>query len=110
MTGGKTYGDVVAEKTSSTVTIMGVEGIEIMHEALEDFELVELAMVLNDNDADDADKTRALAAFGPAAFGAKEWKRIKAELRKQNGGKLTVSTAVMFIYTALIELGKLKNS
>lgn len=109
MADGKTYGERNAEKTS-TVTIMGVEGIEIDNGALNDFEVLELTMTLNDQDSTDLEKTRALAEFGPLVFGSKEWKRIKSELRKQNDGKLTTETAVMFIYATMYELGALKNS
>lgn len=87
----------------------GVSVENVTPDALNDFEFLEAVAVLSDPDADDGEKLRAMAGIAPAIFGAKQWKRIKAELREQNDGKLTAETVMQFI-SGVIEALKAKNS
>lgn len=110
MTDGKTYGEVSAKKRDGAIAIHGIDGISIEPEAFNDFEILEIIMTLNDETSDDLEKVRAITAFGPLVFGVKEWKRIKSELREQNGGKLTNETVMAFIHETMAALNSAKNS
>ena len=109
MTDEKTYGEIAAKKADGAITIRGIAGISVEPEAFNDFEILEIIMTLNDDAADDIEKVRAITAFGPLVFGAKEWKRIKSELREQNGGKLTNETVMAFIHETMAAFNSAKN-
>lgn len=103
-----TLKEAAAEKLGKTVTVMGIAIEGVTSDAFNDFEVMEAFAVMTDPDATEAETMRAMASFGPIIFGSKQWKRIKAELREQNGGRLPVEAAMGFINDAMTEM-KAKN-
>lgn len=97
MAGGKTLKEAAAEKLSGAVTVCGIVVEDVSRETLNDFEFLETIAIVSDPDADDGDKLRAIANTGPVIFGAKQWRRIKAELREQNEGRLPSEVVMAFI-------------
>ena len=102
---GKTLGEVAAEKASATVEVCGIEAHVADPRIFNDFEVFEMVMVINDPDASEVDKAYAFTKYGPLVFGSKQWKSIKDELRKQNGGKLPNEKVYEFILKSMMELG-----
>lgn len=109
MTSAKTLKEIASEKFDNAVTICGVTVMGVTPDTLDDFEILETIAVMSDPYADEDEKLRAITSFGPAVFGAKEWKRIKAALREQNDGRLTNETVMEFIGATMAAL-KAKNS
>ena len=109
MASGKTLKEAAAEKLGYSVTICGVTVEGVTPETLDDFDIFETIAVMNDPCADGSEKLRAIVRFGPAVFGAKQWKQIKTELRAQNDGRLTNETVMEFIGATMSVL-KAKNS
>lgn len=106
---GKTLKEAAAEKLSSTITVQGITVEGVTPETVADFEFVETIGIMTDPDADDDVRLRAILNFGPTMFGAKQWKRIKRELREQSGGVLPQDVVMDFFTATLVEL-KAKNS
>lgn len=106
---GKTLKDVAAEKFSDTITVQGITVEGVTPETVADFEFVETIGIMTDPDADDDVRLRAILNFGPTMFGAKQWKRIKRELREQGGGVLPQDVVMDFFTATLVELNA-KNS
>ena len=104
-----TLKEAAAEKLGKAVTVHGVTIEGVTAEAFDDFEIMEAFAVMTDPDATEGETMRAMASFGPIIFGSKQWKRIKAELREQNGGRLSTETVMQFLNEAMTEL-KAKNS
>jgi hypothetical protein len=109
MTSAKTLKEAAGEKFDSTVTICGVTVENVTPETLDDFEILETIAVMSDPYANEDEKLRAITSFGPAVFGAKQWRGIKAALREQNGGRLTNATVMEFIGATMAAL-KAKNA
>ena len=97
MAQGKTLKEAAAEKLGHAITVQGVTVEEVTPDTLNDFDFMEAVAVMSDPDATDGDIIRSMSAIGPIIFGSKQWKRIKAELRELNGGKLTGETVMDFI-------------
>lgn len=109
MADGKTLKEVAAEKFSDTVTICGITVEGVTHDKVNDFEVLEITSMMSDADAADDERLRAIMSFGPTVYGKKQWKRIKADLRKQNDGKLP-NDVVMDFFTATLAAVNAKNS
>lgn len=109
MASGKTLKEAAAEKLGHSITICGVTVEGVTPDTLDDFEIFETIAIMSDPYADESEKLRAITSFGPAVFGAKQWKHIKAELRAQNDGRLTNETVMEFIGATMSVL-KAKNS
>ena len=97
------------EKLDATMTIYGVTVLGITPDTLDDFEILETIAIMSDPYADEDEKLRAITSFGPAVFGAKQWRSIKNALREQNDGRLTNETVMEFIGATMAAL-KAKNS
>lgn len=108
MAKGKTLKEASAEKLEHILTVQGITIEDVTEETLNDFEFLETIAVMSDPDTEDGERLRALASIGPVIFGAAQWKRIKAELRKQNDGRLPAE-AVMEFVNGVIEAVKAKN-
>lgn len=106
---GKTLKEAAAEKLSDTITVQGIAVEGVTPDTLNDFGFLEAIAVMSDPDADDGEKLRAIANLGPVIFGAKQWRRIKAELREKNDGRLPAEAVMGFIDGILTELNA-KNS
>lgn len=106
---GKTLKDVAAERFSDTITVNGITIEGVTPDTLNDFDFLETIATMSDPEADDGEKLRAIANIGPVVFGAPQWKRIKAELREQNDGRLSAETVMAFINGTLAALNA-KNS
>ena len=106
---GKTLKEAAAEKLGKSFTVRGIAIEGVTPETADDFELLEIIAVLSDPEADDGERVRAMAQYGPAVFGKAQWKRIKPELRAQNDGRLTSETVMGFIDEVLGVLNA-KNS
>lgn len=104
MADGKTLKEAAAEKLGKSFTVQGIVVEDVTPETLNDFEFMEAIAVMSDDGANDAEKLRAMASIAPVVFGARQWKRIKSELRAQHGGRLTAETAMGFIDGVLSEL------
>ena len=109
MTSGKTLKEAAAEKLGASVDINGIAVEGVTPESLDDFEILEMIAVMSDQYAEEGEKLRAITGFGPAVFGAREWRRIKAALREQNDGRLTNETVMEFI-GATMNVLQAKNS
>lgn len=109
MANGKTLKEAAAEKLSDAIIVCGITVENVTRETLNDFEFLETIAVMSDPDAEDGEKLRAIANTGPIVYGAKQWKRIKAELREQNGGKLPAETVMAFLEGTLAAVNA-KNS
>lgn len=109
MAKGKTLKDVAAEKLSDVIVVHGITVEGVTPEDLNDFEIMEAFAIMSDPDADAGVRLRAIASIAPVIFGAKQWKRIKAELREQNDGRLPNEVAMEFI-TGVIDALSSKNS
>lgn len=94
----------MADKTQETIVVRGISIEGVTKETLNDFEFMEVIAVMGDPDADDSERLRAIADIAPIIFGRAQWRRIKAELREQNGGKLPVEAAMGFINDTVMEL------
>lgn len=106
---GKTLKEAAAEKLGHGITVRGIWIEGVTPEVFDDFELMEAFASMTDPDADNAEKLRATAKIAPTIFGSKQWKRIKAELREQNDGKLPTDTVMEFVGEAMDVL-EAKNS
>lgn len=106
---GKTLKDMAAEKFSDTITVQGIAIEGVTPERLDDFEFVEAVAIISDPDTSDGETLRSLAFICPVIFGQSQWKRIKAALREQNGGRLTGATVLTFVLDVLNALNS-KNS
>lgn len=104
MAKGKTLKEAAAEKLSEILVVQEITIEDVTPDTLNDFDFLETIAVMSDPDADDGEKLRAIANIGPVVFGAPQWKRIKAELREQNDGKLSAETAIGFINDVLAAL------
>lgn len=91
-----------------TVTVSGIT-VEVLMDAADDFEVVEQIAVNADPDSTAAEKISAMVRVYKAVFG-KDYKRVKDELRRKNGGKLPVAVMSDFATTVMNEVAKLKNS
>ena len=65
---------------------------------------MEAIAIMSDPDADSGAQLRAITSVAPLIFGVDQWKRIKAELRKQNDGRLPNEVAMGFIEDVLTAL------
>lgn len=106
---GKTLKEVAAEKLADSITVQGITVEGVTAETLNDFEFLETLAMMTDPDAESGEMLRAIASIGPVIFGAKQWKRIKADLRKQNGGKLPNEAVMEFLNDVMGALNA-KNS
>lgn len=104
MSEGKTLKEAAAEKLGKEFEVRGITVEGVTPETLNDFEFMEAIAVMSDDSASDAEKLRAMASIAPVVFGARQWKRIKVELRAQNDGRLTAETVMSFIDGVLAEL------
>lgn len=109
MANGKTLKEAAAEKLGKIIVVQGIAIEGLTPDTLNDFDFLETIATMSDPDADSVEKLRAMANAGPVIFGSKEWKRIKAELREQNDGRLNAETVMEFINGVIAEL-KAKNS
>ena len=100
----KTYGEVAAKAAPGVLVVQGIEVEGVTRETLDDFEFMEVIAIMGDPDADGDDRLRAIASVAPIVFGKAQWKRIKAELRDRNGGKLPVDAAMGFINETVLAL------
>lgn len=106
---GKTLKDVASEKFSDTITVQGITVEGVTPDTFNDFEFLEALAISMDPSAEDSEIVRAMAATGPIVFGAKQWKHIKAELRKQNDGRLTADIFTDFLMGTMAAVSA-KNS
>lgn len=104
MAKGKTLKEAAAEKLGHSITVQDITIEGVTPDTLNDFDFLETVATMSDPDADDAAKLRAMANTGPVIFGSKEWKRIKAELRERNGGRLTAETVMEFLNEVMAAL------
>lgn len=104
MAQGKTLKEAAAEKVGGVMVVHGVKVEGVTAETLNDFDFLETIAVMSDPDADDGAQLRAITSIGPIIFGAKQWKRIKAELREQNDGRLPNEVVMSFINGIMAEL------
>ena len=102
--GGKTLKEAAAAKLGNAFVVQGITVENVTADTINDFEFMEAIATLMDETADDSAKLRATANIAPVIFGAKQWKRIKGELREQNEGRLTAQTVMGFIDGVLSEL------
>lgn len=109
MAKGKTLKEAAAEKLGHVITVQGITVEDVTPETLNDFEFLEVIAAMGDPDADDNEKLRAIANIAPVIFGSKQWKRIKAELRERNNGRLPNEVVMSFIEDTLAALNA-KNS
>lgn len=101
---GKTLKEAAAEKLGHGITVQGIAVEGVTPDTLNDFDFLETIATMSDPDADDGEKLRAIASIGPVIFGSKQWRRIKAELRGQNDGRLTAETVMEFINEVMAAL------
>lgn len=106
---GKTLKDAAAEKLGHVIDVQGIRIEGVTAETLNDFDFLEALSVMADPDVSDMDIIRALSTIGPVVFGAAQWKRVKAELRGQHGGKLTGECVISFVNDTMAALNA-KNS
>ena len=104
MADGKTLKEAAAEKLGKVLVVNGITVEGVTPETLNDFDYIEALATLSDETAEPMEKLRAMASMGPVVFGAKQWKRIKSELREQNGGRLTNETVMDFLDALMAEL------
>lgn len=104
-----TLKEATAEKLGKIITVQGITIEDVTPDTLNDFDFLEAVAIMSDPDAEDGESLRAMAKVGPIIFGARQWKRVKAELREQNGGKLTSDVVMGFVDETLAEL-RVKNS
>lgn len=109
MADGKTLKEAAAEKLGHVITVQGISIEGVTADTLNDFDFLEALAVMGDPDSTDMDIIRSLSAIGPVVFGSKQWKRVKAELREQNDGKLTGECVIAFVNDTMAAL-KAKNS
>lgn len=91
-----------------TVTVSGIT-VDVLMDAADDFEVVEQIAVNADPDSTAAEKIGAMVRVYKAVF-SKDYKRVKDELRRKNGGRLPVAVMSDFATTVMNEVAKLKNS
>lgn len=104
MAEGKTLREAAAEKPDKIIVVQGITVENVTPDTLNDFEFLETIATMSDPDADDGEKLRAIASIGPVVFRPKQWKRIKAELREQNDGRLSAEIVMEFINGVMAEL------
>lgn len=109
MSGGKTLKEAAAEKLGHVITVQGITVEGVTPDKLNDFDFLEAIATMTDPDAGDMDIIRSMSAVGPIVFGAKQWKRVKAELREKNDGRLTGESVVDFVFEVMAALNS-KNS
>ena len=95
-------------KKGVAVTVSGIT-VEVLMDAADDFEVVEQIAVNADPDSTAAERISAMVRVYKAIFG-KDYKRVKDELRRKNGGRLPVAVMSDFATTVMNEVAKLKNS
>lgn len=105
---GETLGERAAEAEAAPIEVDGIRVEGVTAEALADFEFLEAVAALSDPGATDSEQLRALAAIAPLTFGSGQWRRIKAELRGRNGGRLPADVATKFIF-GVLEAVRAKN-
>lgn len=96
------------KETGTTVTVSGIT-VDVLMDSADDFEVVEQIAVNADPDSTAAEKISAMVRVYKAIFG-KDYKRVKDELRRKNGGRLPVAVMSDFATTVMNEAAKLKNS
>ena len=96
------------KETGTTVTVSGIT-VDVHMDAADDFELVEQIAVNADPDSTAAERISAMVRVYKAIFG-RDYKRVKDELRRKNGGRLPVAVMSDFATTVMNEVAKLKNS
>lgn len=96
------------KETGTTVTVSGIT-VDVLMDAADDFELVEQIAINADPDSTAAEKISAMVRVYKAIFG-KDYKRVKDELRRKNGGRLPVAVMSDFATTVMNEAARLKNS
>lgn len=96
------------KETGTTVTVSGIT-VDVLMDAADDFELVEQIATNADPDSTAAEKISAMVRVYKAIFG-KDYKRVKDELRRKNGGRLPVAVMSDFATTVMNEVTRLKNS
>lgn len=109
MTGGKTLKEAAAEKLGKIIVVQGISIEGVTPDVFNDFEIMEAFAAITDPDANSGEKLRATALIAPTIFGSKQWKRIKAELREQNDGRLQTETVMGFI-DEVMDVLNAKNS
>lgn len=84
---------------------MNVSGIELNVTVgdLDDYEVTECLATMMDEDAENNAKMVAISKLFKLVF-KDDWARIKKELRKQNGGRLTNGTVMDFFTELTAEL------
>lgn len=90
------------------VTVSGIT-VDVLMDSADDFELVEQIAINADPDSTAAEKISAMVRVYKAIFGA-DYKRVKDELRRKNGGRLPVAVMSDFASTVMNEVARLKNS
>lgn len=96
------------KETGTTVTVSGIT-VDVLMDAADDFELVEQIAVNADPDSTAAEKISAMVRVYKAIFG-RDYKRVKDELRRKNGGRLPIAIMSDFAATVMNEAARLKNS
>lgn len=109
MAEGKTLKEAAAEKLGHSITVQGITVEDVTPDKFNDFDFLEAVATMTDPDAGDLDVIRSMSVAGPLVFGSKQWKRIKAELREQNDGKLPGECVITFIFGTMTAI-KSKNS
>lgn len=105
---GETLDERAAGAQAAELEVDGIRVEGVTAEALADFEFLEAVAALSDPAATDAEQLRALASIAPIVFGAPQWRRVKAELRARNGGRLPAEAATSFIF-GVLEAARAKN-
>ena len=106
---GMTLKDVADAKFGDAIIVQGIKVDGVTPEVFNDFEIMEAFAAISDPDAESGEKLRATAMIAPIIFGSKQWRRIKAELRAQNDGKLQTETVMDFVDEVMDALNA-KNS
>lgn len=96
------------KETGTTVTVSGIT-VDVLMDAADDFELVEQIAVNADPDSTAAEKISAMVRVYKAIFG-RDYRRVKDELRRKNGGRLPIAVMSDFAATVMNEAARLKNS
>lgn len=91
-----------------SVTVDGIK-VNVHVDPTNDYEFAVCSVIMNDVDASDIDKSKALIRSHKIILG-NEYSRVLDDLRKKHGGELSTSTVVAFINKVTDKIAALKNS
>lgn len=91
-------------------TAVEVDGISVTVDIdiADDFEITEQAAIANDPYSTASERMSATIRVYKLMLGS-DYRRVKDELRKKNGGRLTNATMIAFISDVIAEVGAAKN-